>query len=188
LPSKNIDQHVREQLSRLQEGCVLLANENLQDPNFSSTVVLICAHTKDGAYGLIVNRPSHMPLCEVFSTDAFDGSELRKIYIGGPVRQEVMQLLQITDSPKSNSYQIARNVHLGGDWTSLDEILAADDSSIMLFLGYSGWAPDQLEDEIKQGAWDVYSVKLKELLNSQEPRLYGDLDDIREYLESIRRT
>jgi putative transcriptional regulator len=185
IPLDELDERSKERLEKLKEGCVLLSQENLQDPNFAATVVLICAHTKDGAYGLVVNRPAHMPLSEVFSAEDIIGDERRTFHMGGPVRQEVMQLLQVTETPRSNSYQIAPKVHLGGDWSSLDDILGADPSTTMLFLGYAGWAPGQLEAEIIQDAWEVFQVDLSRLLMTKEKKLYGAVTEIREFLKSI---
>jgi putative AlgH/UPF0301 family transcriptional regulator len=73
----NIDPETDARLGRLKSGSVLLALDTLKDPNFDSTVVLICTYSKaDGTYGLVLNRPSHMPLSEVF--DGFRDLDLRR--------------------------------------------------------------------------------------------------------------
>ncbi|MBD3322779.1 MAG: hypothetical protein GF350_16890, partial [Chitinivibrionales bacterium] len=66
---RDFDENIKQRLKRLKNGCILLSEERLQDPNFESTVVLICMHNDDGAFGFVLNRPSHMPLSEVFSVD-----------------------------------------------------------------------------------------------------------------------
>jgi putative transcriptional regulator len=126
-----------------------------------------------------------MPLAEVFDVDQVQKFERRKLYIGGPVQQEALQILQITDSPANNTYTIAPDVHLGGEWEALEDILAADQSTTRLFLGYSGWGPGQLEAEIAVGAWEVYNVNLKKLLNGPEEKLIGSVANIRNYLLSL---
>lgn len=184
---QDLDQKTRDQINRLSNGCILLANEALRDPNFAVTVVLICVHNDDGAYGLVLNRPSHMPLSEMFDVGPENRNVHRRVYVGGPVRQETLQILQHTDSPVEGAYEVARKVHLGGNWESLEQILAADSARTRLFLGYSGWGANQLENEIVQGAWEVFSVDLDKFLSHPEDRLQGSVEDIRGFLSEVTR-
>lgn len=173
----------------IENGVILLSREALKDPNFSATAVLICIHEpQEGTFGFVLNRPSHMPLCEVFSTEL--SPELkscqRKIYIGGPVRQHELQLLHLTDTPTPNAYAVAPHVYLGGTWESLDDILNAESEEVRLFLGYSGWAAGQLESEIQQGAWEVYRCDLASLLRQPEEQLCTDVAGIRAVIQHYR--
>jgi putative transcriptional regulator len=185
-PEFPIDPAAREQLSRLGSGSVLLAKDALEDPNFSAAVVLICKYEKeDGAYGLVLNRPSHMPLSEIF--DGFvDSSDRREVYIGGPVQQGDLQVIQLTDLPAQDAYEVAPRVHLGGNWKSIDSVLALDPGSIRLFLGYSGWAPGQLEMEIGAGAWAVFHIDIEKLLMNSRKMLVADIKSIFAYLDTLR--
>jgi len=185
IPDEQLTPFIREQLKRLAGGCVLLSREELADPNFANTVVLVCVHGDDGTFGLVINRPSHMPLNEVFDMDIPGARHTRKLYIGGPVKQEEMQLVQVTDAPVDNAFEVASGVYLGGTWNSMDEILAAEESSTRLFLGYSGWGSGQLEGEIMQGAWEVFRVDLVRLLRNSEENLIRPVGEIREYLQSL---
>jgi len=187
LPEETVDTGNREHLRRLSEGAVLLARDALQDPNFMAAVVLICIYGKDsGAYGLVLNRPSHMPLSEIF--DGFSKmNEPCKVYIGGPVQQDELQIIQITDDPVADSHRIAPRIFLGGKWDNIDQALMLDADSIRLFLGYSGWAPSQLEAEIKAGAWDVFDrIDLEKLLSNTDRTIAADVKSIAAYLETIR--
>jgi putative transcriptional regulator len=187
LSEESIDSGSRELVGRLSNGALLLAHDALQDPNFIATVVLICIYSRDGgAYGLVLNRPSHMPLSEIF--DGCDEmSEPRRIYIGGPVRQDEIQIIQITDDPVAESHEIAHRVYLGGKWENIDQALMIDADSMRLFLGYSGWAPGQLEGEIAAGAWDVFDrIDLEKLLSNADRTVAADVKSIAAYLETIR--
>jgi putative transcriptional regulator len=185
-PEFPIDPAAREHLSRLASGSVLLAKDALEDPNFSAAVVLICKYEKeDGAYGLVLNRPSHMPLSEIF--DGFvDSIDRREVFIGGPVQQGDLQVIQLTDLPVLDSYEVAPRVHLGGDWKSIDAVLTLDPADVRLFLGYSGWAPGQLEMEISAGAWDVFRVDIEKLLLNKQNMLASDIKSISAYLDTLR--
>lgn len=183
-PDTNLDAGTRERLERLKSGCVLLAREALKDPNFDATVVLICFHGEDGAYGMVMNRPSHMPLSEVFDGLGKDG-KVRKVYIGGPVRQDELQVIQVTDTPAENAFPIAPRVYLGGQWEDLERLLESDEASSYLFLGYSGWDSGQLEDEIVAGAWDVFTVDVARFLAQAQEHWSGDIEQIRRTLELL---
>ena len=187
-PEETEDTEIKEHLNRLHNSTVLLARDILQDPNFVAAVVLICIYSKDGgAYGLVLNRPSHMPLSEIF--DGFsEMNEPRKVYIGGPVQQEELQIIQITDDPVvADSHRIAPRTYLGGKWENIDQMLMLDTDSSRLFLGYSGWAPGQLEGEIEAGAWDVFDhLDLEKLLTNTDRIIAADVKCIADYLETIR--
>ncbi len=180
------DRFAQENTARLSDGAVLLARDALADPNFSATVVLMCIYSKDnGAYGLVLNRPTHMPLSEVFD-GVVDNVDRREVYIGGPVQQEELQILEISDSGRRESHRVAPRVFLGGQWESVEEMLSVAPQSARLFLGYSGWAPGQLENEITAGAWDVYSVNVEKLLSNPGKMLTASVSDLAAYLETLQ--
>lgn len=185
VPSKHYDDTSLGHISRLKDGCILLSHENLMDPNFRVTVVLICIYNDEGAFGLVCNRPSHMPLSEVFNVDPALKTMRRNIYIGGPVQQETLHIIQIADTAAQHAYKIAPRVYLGGEWDSLETILAEDPARTRLYLGYSGWSPGQLEAEIAEGAWEVYNVDLEKFLLQWEEPLFHNIDKIRRYLKTL---
>lgn len=159
-----------ESLSRLRTGAFLVArHEVLKDPNFKGTVILLCAHEKDGDYGLVLNRVSHMPLDEVFESLP---PELRvpcEVHMGGPVEQDKIQILDWSEESAPESQEIVPGLNMGGHWNftwrleedPLEETPGkrfhkADPDNYRIFLGYSGWGEGQLESEIEVGAWQVF--------------------------------
>lgn len=185
IPSKSYDDSTLGYINRLKDGCILLSHEDLMDPNFRITVVLICIYNKEGAFGLVCNRPSHMPLSEVFSVDCALKGLKRNIYIGGPVQQETLHIIQIAETAAEHAYNIAPNVYLGGEWESLESILSEESIKTRLFLGYSGWSAGQLEAEIAEGAWEVYNVDLKKFLLQWEEPMFRDVIKIRQHLKDL---
>lgn len=177
--------NIEGNLKRLQAGAVLLARSDLRDPNFEATVVLVCVYGQDGVYGLVLNRLVHMPVSEIF--DGFFGLNVKKeIHIGGPVQQDELQILQITELPMDGAYQIVPNVYLGGKWGSIGQIINDDNPSTWLFLGYSGWNSEQLQTEVKAAVWDVHRVDIGKLLSDLPQNIMRSTNEIKEYLESIR--
>ena len=166
-------------------GAVLAASGPLNDPNFASTVVLVCQCGAEGAYGLVLNRPAHMPLAEIFEQPPdVPGGKTRRVYIGGPVQPEELQILQIGE-PAPGALRLAPEVHLGGAWNDLGEILAREPRHLRLFLGYSGWAGGQLEREVELGAWEVCRPNLKKLLLSPEEAWMGGAGEFKKFLATL---
>jgi len=169
----------------LVSGAVLAARGPLNDPNFSSTIVLLCQYGPEGAYGLVLNRPAHMPLSEIFEQPPeIPSSEKRRVYIGGPVQPEELQILQIGESAPGST-EVAPDVHMGGAWTALDEILSRDPKILRLFLGYSGWAGGQLEQEVELGAWEVFRPDVKKLLLGREDAWMGGTREFKRFITSL---
>ncbi|NLL13344.1 MAG: YqgE/AlgH family protein [Fibrobacter sp.] len=183
---ENFEQSLIENnLKKLTTGSILLARDALKDPNFDSTVVLVCVHSIEGSYGLVLNRPSHMPLSEIF--DGFQDSRLkREVLIGGPVSQEELQVLQITENPVEGAFAVAPRVYLGGKWEGIGHMIEADPEKTFLFLGYSGWGRGQLESEITVGAWDVYNINIEKLLLEGTSKLMVDSKQLIYYLEKFQ--
>lgn len=179
-----IDFTPEENRKRLRSGSVLAARDILKDPNFEATIVLICVYSEEGAYGLVLNRDSHMPLSEIF--DGFSALDLkREVFIGGPVQQNELQILQITESPVDEALMVAPDVYLGGRWESPFHMIESDPVSTHLFLGYSGWGPGQLEEEVEVGVWDVYNVDIKKLLLEIEKSKFSNNRQLAEYLRTL---
>ena len=135
----------------------------MADDNFSRTVVYLCEHSKNGALGLVINRPTDITLKSLFEKVelSLDRDELAQqpVFFGGPVQTERGFVLHeksgMEQSPYTSTLAIA-----GGDLemtTSKDvlEALAngAGPRRLMITLGYSGWSAGQLEEEIGRNGW-----------------------------------
>ncbi len=181
--SEHFDKNAQDKINQLRRGCLLHATEILDDPNFSNTLVVLCAYSSDGAYGLILNRPAHMPLSEVFDVEEPFKQIVRTVYFGGPVQQDALQIISKTVTPKSHSLELSPNYYLGGDWNSLSEILTASAFENRLFLGYAGWITSQLEIEIASSAWDVYQCDLELVFEYEEVLRSGEHAVVSQWLK-----
>ena len=75
---------------RYGKGSLLIANPVLPDPNFSRTVILLCNHDEQGSFGLVINRSAQLGATDLFSSIDILKSYNEKIYIGGPVYEEMV--------------------------------------------------------------------------------------------------
>ncbi|HLI53985.1 MAG TPA: YqgE/AlgH family protein [Acidimicrobiales bacterium] len=156
---------------QLRAGRLLVANPLLPDPNFDRTVVLLVAYNeRDGALGLVLNRPSRMEVASPLPQWRHLAAEPRVVFVGGPVqRQAVICLARssgfglpdaATTSPGGDQAFKPLTSHVGTlDLDSDPGALSGLLSEVRVFAGYAGWAAGQLEGEIAAGAWWVVDAE-----------------------------
>lgn len=136
----------------------LIAMPSLADPNFSRTVTYLCQHDSEGALGIVINRPTDVRLGELLEhlklTSANPTVTERPILLGGPVQRERGFVLHRDNRDWDASMHVADDIVL----TTSKDILAAiaGDSgpdAYVVALGYAGWGPGQLEQEMAENAW-----------------------------------
>ena len=140
-----------------QTGRFLLATPLLEGTYFQDRAVFLAEHTDDGTFGLVINKPVHMPLEEVFS--GFRSRERKpfSFFLGGPVQEESVYALECGRSVLQGANEVVPGVFLSA-LPSEDPIPVLDlfsNRATRLHLGYSGWAPGQLDSEIAKGCWEV---------------------------------
>lgn len=136
----------------------LIAMPGMADPNFNSSVTLICEHNSEGALGIIINRPLDLSLAELFgqlSIDQFDSNIGGKnIMNGGPVAPECGFVLHETGTDWESSLIISDSLALTFSRDVLDAMAAGKGPKrTLVALGYAGWEPGQLEAEMLANAW-----------------------------------
>ena len=137
---------------------LLIAMPGMQDPNFVSTVTLICEHNTDGALGIVINRPLDLNLGGLFEQLELGSSDtaLKQVPVlaGGPVGTERGFVLHNTSADYENSLTISDDIQLTVSRDIIDAMASGDgpDKSLVA-LGYAGWEAGQLEDEILANSW-----------------------------------
>ncbi len=135
----------------------LIAAPGLEDPNFRQTVVLLCEHSRQGAFGLIINRVlmnSFKPLMKAF--------EIEKsvvdlpVFYGGPVRPDQGYVIYSPYDEKYGEMRVTDTLAVTASKEILSDIAAGKGPDrFLLALGFAGWSPNQLEEEIMTDAWLV---------------------------------
>ena len=154
------------------KGQLLLDSGQLQGSFFQRTVVLICQHDAEGAFGLVLNRSTGSDAGEMIVADLPDRLKECPLYLGGPVQPSALSFLH-TDSfiPDAN---VLPNLSLGH---TLDALVEIGDSfsatqKVKLFAGYAGWSPGQLEDEMKRKAWLTHPASLQLVFDTDPAQLW----------------
>ena len=139
-------------------GQVLIAMPQMEDPRFARSVVYMCAHTAEGAMGLVLNKlvenVSFPDLLEQLNIRSGKVEREIRVHFGGPVETGRGFVLHTADYVQDATLMIDKRVALTATVYILKAIAdgSGPDHSLMA-LGYAGWAPGQLEDEIAAGAW-----------------------------------
>jgi putative transcriptional regulator len=151
---------MKEQLqaeNRSLAGSFLVSTPQMPDPRFEEHVIYICAHNAEGAMGVSVNRPNHIfSLAEILQGANLPVPEkkLPPVYIGGPVELESAFILYLSDYFVEHKLDISETVSLTRETKVLEEISRGGGPTTYLFiLGYTGWGPGQLENELLENGW-----------------------------------
>lgn len=138
-------------------GSFLVSTPQMPDPRFEEHVIYICAHNTEGAMGVSVNRPNHIfSMAEILkgANLPIPEKKLSPVYIGGPVELESAFILYLSDYSAEHKLDISETVSLTRETRVLEEISRGEGPSTYLFiLGYTGWGPGQLENELLENGW-----------------------------------
>ena len=139
-------------------GHFLIAMPALKDNNFSHTVTYICEHNENGTLGITINRPSDFNLAEMLEQLSIESKTpatgLRSIFIGGPVHQDRGFVLHTPIGNWESSLHVNESIAVTTSRDILQAIAVGNGpDDCIIALGYSGWAPGQLESEISDNAW-----------------------------------
>ncbi len=149
-------------------GQLLIAGPALTDPNFWRTVVLIVEHSEEGAFGLVLNRPSETLVGEAVPEieQLVDPDE--PLYIGGPVQPSGVVVLGRFEDPDDGTLVAFDDVGVLGASPAMEE-QAAGLRAGRAFVGHAGWGAGQLEEEIERGDWILEPAAAEDAF-SDEPR------------------
>ena len=139
-------------------GKLLVVPRHSPDPNFAESVVLLVHYAEDGTVGLMINRQTTLPVSRVLRDLKGSNNYSQPLYAGGPVQVEVVQaLLQSPPGPHDASHLFS-NLYLVSKKVELEKALMAGKGSrdLRIYLGYCGWSPGQLENEVNRGGWYIF--------------------------------
>lgn len=164
------------QQQRLAPG-FLIAMPQLQDPNFHRAVVLMVEHGQNGAMGLVLNRAAPITLKEVAEGQSFKLASTRMadpVFMGGPVEPQRGFVLHDFDDV-GERHEVMPGLYLSVTLDALEPLLSSIDHRVRFCLGYAGWGPNQLEQEIAQGAWLYAEADANHALATDPKQLWDNV-------------
>jgi putative transcriptional regulator len=133
------------------QGHFLIASPHLADSNFYKGVVLMIKHDEEGAFGLILNRPTENTVGDVLKMVGVEDIECPSpIFLGGPVRGPLVALHRMKAAAEA---EVLPGVYFAADRDKLQKLVQQTSKPFRFFMGYAGWAGGQLEDELTAGGW-----------------------------------
>lgn len=154
------------------KGQILIAEPFLNDIYFKRSIVLLTEHGPEGTVGFVLNKPVNMLINEVINDmPRFDGY----LSIGGPVNTNTVHYIHTLGPKIPNSIPVKEDLWWGGDFDVLKELVRDKQVArhqVIFFLGYSGWMPDQLRNELMQNSWLVGELDTRTIMQHNKNNLW----------------
>lgn len=157
------------------KGRILISEPFLNDEHFKRSIILLCECNQEGAFGFILNNLMKIELNELIEGIEVNGFNMS---LGGPVQTSNLYYVHTLANELPGSTEIMPGLWVGGDFEVLKKRILLNqitDTQIRFFLGYSGWSPNQLEEEMNQGAWFVSELAAKEVMNANKKKSWNEV-------------
>lgn len=159
--------------SQIQRGTLLIATPDIETGIFFRAVVLVCEHSPNGSFGIIINKSLSLDLPEEIINISQLANPHVSVRAGGPVQTNQMMLLHSSAEIPQQTLQICDGVHLGGDLQFLQEAITDEQGPyIHLCFGYAGWGAGQLEREFMDGHWYLHPANVKHIFETDSEKLW----------------
>lgn len=157
-------------------GRFLVATQ-VQQGFFAKSVILLIDYGPDGALGIVVNRPTKLPLARALKNPDVLQGRTDRVYLGGPVSLGSLTVLIRSRGSPPDSRAVLTDVYASESLAALsaaigDKLTGRD---FRAYAGYAGWAPGQLDAELEQGAWQVFPANADEIFTADPAKLWDKL-------------
>jgi len=146
------------------KGRILISEPFLQDNYFKRSIVLLTEHSETGTVGFVLNKPLNIYINEIMSD--FPETDIM-VSLGGPVNTNTIHYIHTMGDIIPDSIKVKDNIYWGGDFNVIKKLIKSKNlnkDNIRFFLGYSGWYPGQLENELSENAWVVAEINSDEIM------------------------
>lgn len=154
-------------------GKLLVASPQLDDSNFARTVILVCSHDAEGAFGLVLNRALEVPVAAAAPDWAVPLASPDVLFEGGPVGTSMLFALGEGRDVGAEAWSLAVLPGIGVlDLTRVERAVASGVTRSRVFAGYAGWGGGQLEGELIQEAWFVVEATEADIFSAHSERAW----------------
>ena len=164
------------------KGKILFFSPNEEGTSyFTDSLIYICDHNDHGSLGLIFNRPLNLDLKELFSGMKIKDIEISKgnVFLGGPVNPGAIFILHSSDRSWQGTLEVTKNIHMTTNYQAIEDIAYGNGpKNYILTLGYTGWGPEQLNDEITDNAWIIFNEESELIFNTQQQEQISEMSKI----------
>jgi putative transcriptional regulator len=151
---------------------LLVARSELRDSDFTGSVVLVMNNLGPAPIGVVINRPTQVPVSRLFPDLKRLAPLHDKVYFGGPVEFGTVWFLFRASRPPGHAIKALEGIYLSANRRLLLQLLGRDKpmDGLRIFIGHSGWAPGQLESEIARGDWTLEHAGSDAIFNGKSER------------------
>lgn len=157
------------------KGRLLLSEPFLSDPNFRRVVILVAEHSAEGSLGFVLNKPIEYRLNEIVEDfPEFDAP----VYLGGPVETDSLHFIHRIPYLADEEDEILPGLYRGSNFERLRFMIQeghVEPTDVRFFIGYSGWAPNQLQDEMKSKTWIVSASSPKVAFSEDHESMWREI-------------
>jgi putative transcriptional regulator len=156
------------------QGRVLISEPFLSDSYFKRSIVFLTEHNEEGTVGFVLNKPVNIPVNEIL--DDFPDLET-EISIGGPVGTNTVHYIHTLGNIIPKSVRVYKEIFWGGDFEVLKGLIKSGKirkNQVRFFVGYSGWRPKQLENEIKENSWVITEMDPSIIMENRSENIWKE--------------
>jgi len=159
------------------QGKILISEPFLKDFYFKRSIVLLAEHNEDGTFGLVLNKPTTIKISEIINDESFHVSEEFdcNVFLGGPVKTDSLFFIHTRNDLIENCIKIIDGLFWGGDIKLVNHLIENNiltKNDIRFYIGYSGWEPKQLDQELREHSWVVANTNVDFLLKNPPENLW----------------
>ena len=157
---------------------ILVAHPGFRDLEWRETVIIAAPAPNGGHVGVILNRPTERSLASLFPEHAPSKKVVDPVYYGGPFSRSALVALVHTDhSPGAGSVPMMKDVYLAFRANTIDHVIETRPNDARYFVGYVGWRPGELRNEIDRGLWSVLDADIDFVFRKDTRSLWEELED-----------
>jgi len=157
---------------------LLVSRADLPDPNFNESVILITQRNRLGPAGVIINKPTRVRVAELFPDIKALNTVDDKVFFGGPVALNTVSFVFRSAKEPDDAVEVMKDVYVSSNVDLLRDLLSRDrpTEDLRVFVGYAGWGPTQLEDEMSRGDWRRLDADARTVFSRRPEALWPLLD------------
>jgi putative transcriptional regulator len=160
----------------LAQGKILVTPRSAPDPIFAQSVILLVKFDHDGAFGLMINRETGIPISRALNELHGSATHTEPVFFGGPVELDTVFAISRAPNKPDSATDIFGKVYLVSAKPALEKTLTESDrNDFHIYVGYCGWAADQLENEVTHGAWYIFNRSEDQIFDGDPSTLWSRL-------------
>jgi putative transcriptional regulator len=159
-----------------EEAMLLVAHPGFRDLDYRQTVLLAAPAPNGGHVGVILNRPTRRSLSSLFPEHEPSKKVIEPVYYGGPFsRGALVALVKAGSTPGEGTVRLMKDLYMAFRVNTIDQVIETHPNEARYYVGYVGWRPGELKNEIDRGIWSVLSADREVVFRKDMEGLWEEL-------------